>query len=196
MSAQGLEVLAYTFATVFLAELGDKTQLAILALSLRGQRARVLAGAALAFSLVNGLSSAVGYAAHMFIPLWAIRLASAIAFLAVGALGLALGLLRRAEQEEGDKLEEAPSVLRSFVLVALAELGDKTQLATVGFSALTGLAALVALGAVLALMSMAALTCAIGGELAKRLHGRKAELLAYTIFLAVGLAMLLWPWLE
>ena len=77
--------------------------------------------------------------------------------------------------------------------MSLAELGDKTQLATLSFSALTGEVLLVALAAITALASMTAITCALGQELAGKLHGRKAELLAYAVFLVAGALMLVWP---
>jgi len=195
---EALDVFAYTFATVFLAELGDKTQLAILSLSLRGRRAPVLLGAFLAFSLVNGVSSAIGHLFHVLFPLRAIRLGSATAFIIVGLVGLAMTLLRREGADDTGPEEAAEGLskttfMKSFALICLAELGDKTQLATLGFSALTGLSLVVAISAVSALMAMTVLTVLLGAELAKRLHERSAEVLAYAVFVVVGVFMLAWP---
>ena len=193
--AEPWQVFACTFAAVFLAELGDKTQLAILALSLRGKRLQVLVGAISAFSLVNGLSAVLGSLIYRLLPLSLIRLAAALAFLLVGAAGLALVLLRerREEQAPPEGAQREAGILSALGLVSLAELGDKTQLATLSFSALTGEVLLVTLAAIAALASMTAITCALGQELAERLHGRKAELLAYAAFLAAGALMLIWP---
>ena len=189
---------AYAFAAVFMAELGDKTQLAILALSVRGKRSRVLLGAVSAFAFVNGLSSAFGLLLYRLIPFAFLRLAAAIAFLLAGAIGIARLFLARhegaAEEPEAREGErEGAGFLAAFALVTLAELGDKTQLTTISLAALTGLAVPVALAAISALALMTALTCLIGRGLAEKLHGRKAELLAYAVFLAVGLAMMIWP---
>ena len=101
--AEPWQVFACTFAAVFLAELGDKTQLAILALSLRGKRLQVLVGAISAFSLVNGLSAVLGSLIYRLLPISLIRLAAALAFLLVGIAGLALVLLGE-RQEEGHLL--------------------------------------------------------------------------------------------
>ena len=188
-----LEIFAWTFALVFLTELGDKTQLAVLALSLKGNRVLVLLGAFLAFSLINGLSSAFGYLLFTFIPPCLLRLASGIAFVLAGVAGLALELTARGEEGAEPGPGGKPSLLGSFTLVSLAELGDKTQLATISSSALTGSALVVALAAISALTAMTALTCALGGRLAGRLHGRKAGLVAYAIFLVAGALTLVWP---
>ena len=195
---EALDVFAYTFATIFLAELGDKTQLTILSLSLGGRRAPVLLGAFLAFSLVNGVSSAIGRLFHALFPFWAIRLSSAIAFIIIGFAGLAIALLRKEGMGDIRPGEEAEGLskstfMKSFIFICLAELGDKTQLATLSFSALTGLSSVVAISAISALMAMTVLTVLLGVELASRLHERRAEVLAYAVFVAVGIFMLIWP---
>ncbi len=57
------------FAFVFLAELGDKTQLAVLALTTRSPSAwPVFVGASLALILSTGLAVALGYFAHRLLP--------------------------------------------------------------------------------------------------------------------------------
>ena len=189
-----LRAFAYAFCMVFLAELGDKTQLAILALSLRGNRAYVLLGSFLAFSLVNGLSAAFGYLLFTLAPYWLLSLALGAILVLVGSVGLVLEFYRGRrsveEQEGGPALDRKPSLLGSFALVALAELGDKTQLATISSSALTGSVLTVILAAISALVSMTALTCAIGGKLAGMLHGAKARLASYAVFVAAGILML------
>jgi len=82
-----------TFGLLFLAELGDKTQLAVLSLSgKRGAVWEVFAGGALALTLVTALGAVGGQALSTLIPLRILRWASALAFLGMGAL-LAAGLL-------------------------------------------------------------------------------------------------------
>ena len=188
-----LHVFALCFITVLASELGDKTQLTILALSLKGDKARVLAGSILAFSVVNGLSSALGFLLHKLLPLKALRMAAGAAFVLVGLVGLV-----RSWGEAGRTVERpirpgGSPFVNSLALVGLAELGDKTQLATVGFSATTGLAFVVALAAISALSLMAAATCLLGSQLAGRIGGSKANLISYVMFVIVGIAMLLWP---
>ena len=193
-SVDELRVFALCFITVLASELGDKTQLAILALSLRGNKAQVWAGSILAFSVVNGLSSALGFLLYKLLPLKALKMAAGAAFVLAGLIGLVRGLRSR----PGGAVEEPArpgrsSFVDSLALVGLAEFGDKTQLATVGFSATTGLALMVALAAVSALSLMAAVTCLFGSQLAGRIGGFRANLISYAAFMVVGIAMLLWP---
>ena len=79
-------VAAVTFGLVFLMELGDKTQLAILSLSARtGWAWAVFVGATLALAVVTLAGVAVGSLAGAFIPLeWLARLAG-LGFIAIGA---------------------------------------------------------------------------------------------------------------
>jgi len=188
-----LHVFALCFITVLASELGDKTQLAILALSLRGDKAQVLAGSILAFSVVNGLSSALGFLLYKLLPLKVLRVAAGATFILAGIVGLIKGR-GEAGRAVGEPIQpERSPFIDSLALVGLAELGDKTQLATVGFSATTGLAFVVALAAISALSLMAAATCLLGSQLAGKIGGSRANLISYVMFVVVGIAMLLWP---
>ena len=81
-----LALLASTFATVFLAELGDKTQLAIVSIS--GTSARpgaVFAGSAAALVLASLVGAAAGGSLSSLIPTNALELAAAVGFLIIGS---------------------------------------------------------------------------------------------------------------
>jgi putative Ca2+/H+ antiporter (TMEM165/GDT1 family) len=83
------KVLWSTFGAIFLAELGDKTQLAGLALS-AGSRSKwsVFLGSALALVLTSAIAVAAGEAVSRVIsPIW-LRRAAGVAFLVMGALFL------------------------------------------------------------------------------------------------------------
>ncbi len=154
----------------------------------------MLLGAILAFALVNSLSSALGYLLFSLLPIQALRLASGVVFILTGAISLALPAREKGDNEAKAAGGHPPSLLNSFALVSLAELGDKTQLATMSFSALTGFAPVVALAAISALAAMTAITCALGSELARKIHGKAAKVIPSLVFMAVGIAMLLLPW--
>lgn len=83
-----IKLFATTFALVFVAELGDKTQLATLSLATSGSRFTVFAAAALALVLTTALAvlGAELIARHVS-PLWLQRVAGAM-FLVLGALTL------------------------------------------------------------------------------------------------------------
>jgi len=80
-----LSLLASTFVTVFLAELGDKTQLAIVSISGTSQRpGAVFAGSALALVLASLVGAAAGGSLSSLIPTNLLQLAAAVGFLLIG----------------------------------------------------------------------------------------------------------------
>lgn len=83
-------VLVTTFGLVFLAEMGDKTQLAAMTLAAKTQRPwAVLAGASLALVCVSALGVVVGGVLGQHVPLAWIKRAAAAAFILIGVLMLA-----------------------------------------------------------------------------------------------------------
>jgi putative Ca2+/H+ antiporter (TMEM165/GDT1 family) len=80
-----LPLLASTFATVFLAELGDKTQLAIVTISGTSNRSgAVFAGSAAALVLASLLGAGAGGSLSAVIPPNALQLAASVGFLVIG----------------------------------------------------------------------------------------------------------------
>lgn len=78
-----------TFTLLFLAELGDKTQLACILQAAKFQKPwLVLAGAALALAMVSGLGVLVGHAFGQFLPENAIRMGAGCLFISMGILML------------------------------------------------------------------------------------------------------------
>jgi putative Ca2+/H+ antiporter (TMEM165/GDT1 family) len=91
-----LSLLASTFATVFLAELGDKTQLAIVTISGTSTRpGAVFAGSSAALVLASLLGAGAGGSLSAVIPTNLLQLAAATGFLLLG-----LWLILRAGEEE------------------------------------------------------------------------------------------------
>ncbi|MEB3333289.1 MAG: TMEM165/GDT1 family protein [Synechococcaceae cyanobacterium] len=79
-------LLASTFFTVFLAELGDKTQLAIVSISGTSNRpGAVFAGSACALVLASLVGAAAGGSLSSVIPTDALQLAASVGFLIIGS---------------------------------------------------------------------------------------------------------------
>ena len=96
-------LLASTFITVFLAELGDKTQLAIVSISGTSSRPlAVFAGSSLALVLASLLGAAAGGSLSAVIPTNALQLAASGGFLVLG-----IRLIRRAAAAEASAGEGA-----------------------------------------------------------------------------------------
>ena len=80
-------VFMTTFATIFLAEMGDKTQLAAMTMSAETKRPlTVFLSASLALVCVSALGVAVGGALGHYLPLEWIRRVAALGFIAIGVL--------------------------------------------------------------------------------------------------------------
>ena len=95
-------ILASTFVTVFLAELGDKTQLAIVTISGTSTRpGAVFAGSSAALVLASLLGAAAGGSLSAVIPTNALQLAAAVGFLVIG-----LRLIQRSSTG-GESVDEA-----------------------------------------------------------------------------------------
>lgn len=84
------KLFASTFAAIFVAELGDKTQLAALSLSASSSsKWSVFLGSALALVATSALAVAAGEAVSRFVsPVWLRRIAGVV-FIAMGILFLA-----------------------------------------------------------------------------------------------------------
>ena len=81
------KILIGTFVTIFLAELGDKTQIAAIMMSSETKRPlSVYLGAMLAFGIVTMLAVIVGVGVTKFVPLHIIKNLSAAAFIIIGIL--------------------------------------------------------------------------------------------------------------
>jgi putative Ca2+/H+ antiporter (TMEM165/GDT1 family) len=84
------KVFATTFGVVFLAEMGDKTQLAAMTMAADTKRpVAVFLGAALALACVSAIGVAVGGALGHYLPKEWIERVAAVAFIVVGVLMLA-----------------------------------------------------------------------------------------------------------
>ncbi|MEN3039493.1 MAG: TMEM165/GDT1 family protein [Candidatus Kryptonium sp.] len=82
-----LKVIVTTFLAIFLAELGDKTQLAVLTLSAESKKpVSVFIGAIVAFGLITLLGAFLGSVITKFVPEHIIEKIAAIAFIVIGVL--------------------------------------------------------------------------------------------------------------
>jgi Ca2+/H+ antiporter, TMEM165/GDT1 family len=176
-----------TFGVIFLAELGDKSQLVCMTLAARHRRWPVLIGAVAAFIILNSLAVVFGVGLSQWIPERVLAAVVAILFAVFGVLAL------RAEAVD----EDAPArnwshngiVAATFSMIFLAEMGDKTQLAVAGLAVtLPPLAVWVGATAALALTS--ALGVWVGCRLLQVMPLHRLHQLSGLFFLVLaGLAL-------
>ena len=127
------------FFTEFIAEMGDKTQLMLIALTSKYKLRDIIAGTAVAILVLNGLAVLAGGLVSEFIPDWLIKMIAALAFLYFAASTIA----DEDEEEECGKIKIKFAPLAVFCTFFVAELGDKTQLTAITFGANEGMSAAV-----------------------------------------------------
>ena len=155
-----------TFLLIALAEIGDKSQLVCMTLAARHRPTPVILGAISAFAILNLLAVLFGAAVAAWLPEWLVILAVAILF---GAFGISS--LRYQEEDKDEAIEEKPGhnvFVTTFLLIFLAEFGDKTQIAVAGLSS-TVAASAVWSGATLALTGTSILGVIAGRKLMQKL---------------------------
>ena len=155
-----------TYLLVALAEFGDKSQLVCMTLAARHRGLPVVIGAIAAFAILNLLAVLFGAAVAAWLPEWLVITAVAVLFAVFG-----ISALRYKEEEEDEEVEEKPGhgiVATTFLLIFVAEFGDKTQLAVAGLGS-TGEPSAVWTGATLALATTSVLGVVAGRKLLNRL---------------------------
>jgi putative Ca2+/H+ antiporter (TMEM165/GDT1 family) len=172
---------------VFLAELGDKTQLVALGFGARHRLGPVLAGVALAYAATNLLSVVVGGLLGAALPTRALGLGGGVLF-----IGFALWSLRSDDDDEED-VEVAPAQGRIVMSVALAmfvaELGDKTMLATATLAA-QGNPVLVWIGATIGIILSGSVGVLVGRATGARLPERTIRLGSAALFAVFGVVLI------
>lgn len=188
--------LLSTFGLLFLAELGDKTQLAVIAQTCRYRRpGAVFLGASLALAVVTGLGVVAGQLAGWLIPGQWIRWAAAAGFVVMGAwLAWETWRTGRQRADAACSPEEKGAPNRSawrifgatFGLLTLAELGDKTQLAVFARSSTGGPPWAVFAGGTLALVLVTAIGVVGGQGLVRLVPERTLHWIAAAAFIVMG----------
>ncbi len=177
--------LLSTFAIVALAEFGDKTQIAVISLSAKHRPRAVFFGSLLAFAAVDGASALLGGAIAPFISQFWIGLVAGISFLAFGIYTLF------SKEDSVVKIKERSSVIStSFFLIAIMELGDKTQLAVIALSAEYDAPIQVFGGVMLAFTLITALGVIFGKILCKYVESKYIKIGTGLIFLLFGFLFL------
>lgn len=177
-----------SFGVIFLAELGDKSQLMALTFATRYRAVPVLIGITVATALVHLVSVVVGAVIGAALPTRALNVLAGLAFLAFGAWTLRGD---RLDEDEERKAEQATGnvVLAVGGAFFLAELGDKTMIATITLATREGLVG-TWLGSTVGMVAADALAIAVGRILGTRLPERAVRIGAAIAFFAFGVALL------
>jgi len=177
-------------AIVALAEMGDKTQLLALLLAARFRKPVPILVAILLATLINhGLSAVLGQWVTTVIGPEVLLWIVSIGFIAMAVWMLILDELGD-ENASINKWQKFGVFGATFILFFLAEIGDKTQIATVALAARFDSVFWVMLGTTLGMMLANAPAVFLGDKLANRLPISLIHKIGATIFLVIGVATL------
>jgi putative Ca2+/H+ antiporter (TMEM165/GDT1 family) len=183
-----LAALAISFAVIFVAELGDKSQLMALTFATRYRAAAVLAGITIATAIVHLISVAVGYGLGAALPTGWIALAAGLAFLGFGAWTLRGDSLSDEEKAKANR-SSGSAVWAVGGAFFLAELGDKTMLATITLATQHGWLG-TWLGSTVGMVAADALAILIGRWLGRNLPDKVIRYGAAALFALFGVWLL------
>jgi len=188
-----LSVLALSGGVVTLAEMGDKTQLLSLMLAVRyPKQVWPIIGGIFIATLVNHAGAAfLGQVLASFLNPDVLRWILGVSFIVIGAW-----LLVPDKFEDEGKSKKVHGALAVFLLTItlffLAEMGDKTQIATIALGARYNDVLSVTAGTTLGMMLANAPAVWIGQKFTQRVPLKWVHAIAAGVFIAIGLATLIW----
>lgn len=169
----------------FVAELGDKSQLILFGQAARGHPVRVVLEASAAFALLTAFAVTVGATLGPWIPaVWTALVSAALFFL------FAWQAWRESRKTDAEVQARKPR--GTFLLILVAEFGDRTQIVTAALALSSGQVVATGLGAWVALTLSSVLAVAAGSWLGHRIDARRRALFSAILFGVLGLASLGW----
>ena len=184
-----MESLLVSTGVVALAEIGDKTQLLAFILAARFKKPVPIILGILAATMVNhGLAGALGAWITAVVSAEMMRWALGLSF-----LGMAVWTLipDKIEDEETQIAQRFGVFGATLITFFLAEMGDKTQIATVALAAHYAAPVMVVIGTTLGMLIADVPAVFVGDKLAAKIPMKLVHSIAAAIFAALGAATLL-----
>lgn len=177
-----METVVGSFLLVAVSEMGDKTQLLAFSLATRYRRPWVVMAGILVATLLNhALAASVGTWVAAYVPPRVMAGVLAATFIGFGLWTLVPDTLEETKGPSG-----MGPFLTTTVLFFLAEMADKTQLATIALAARYRSVVLVTLGTTLGMLAADGLAVFLGEKLAERVSMKAVRWLAAGSFFAFG----------
>ncbi|SCZ81679.1 TMEM165/GDT1 family protein [Acidaminobacter hydrogenoformans] len=184
-------------ALIFIAEMGDKTQILSMAFATKFKIRQILIGVALGAALNHGLAIAFGTLLSRYVPLELLQLVAGVLF-----LFFAFWSLQAQEAEEEDVKSAYGPVLTVALAFFLGELGDKTQLTALTLSAGAKSPVMVLAGTVSGMVLTSLIGILVGIKLGDKIKELHLKLGAFSVFMFFGLQKIFtspltgsWSWL-
>lgn len=181
--------LIKAFLLIFIAEMGDKTQLIAMSFATKYSIKDVLKGVFLGVTLNHGLAIILGSCISQYVSIEFIQLVAGLLFLVFGILTL----LDDKEKEEELRQGFGPvcTVATAFFI---GEFGDKTQLAAMALGAESSRPILILIGTVLGMLGISSIGMLAGSKMGKKLSATTLKIIASIAFIFCG-SLKLYGWL-
>lgn len=182
-----IQELLKAFVIIFIAEMGDKTQILAMAFATKFPVKKVILGIFIGSLLNHGIGIILGRYISNFIPINTIQIVAGFAF-----VGFSLWTLKSDDDEEDDKEEK--SKFGAIITVALAffigELGDKTQLAAITLSIDAVSPVAILCGSVLGMIVTGGLGIIVGKKIGDKVPEFTIKIIAASVFMFFGITKL------
>ena len=183
-----IQELLKAFILIFIAEMGDKTQILAMAFATRFPVKKVLLGIFLGSLLNHGLAVMFGSYISNFIPINTIQIVAGFAFVLFSLWTL------MSDSDEDDEDEKQKSKFGPVVTVALAffigELGDKTQLTAITLATDAAYPLVILAGTVLGMIFTGGIGIIVGKKLGDKIPEFTIKIIAASVFMFFGITKL------
>ena len=182
-----IQEILRAFILIFIAEMGDKTQILAMTFATKYPVKKVLLGIAIGSFLNHGLAVILGSLLSTIIPNNTIQMFAGVVFIFFALWSL------KTESNEEDKnvnIKFGPVITVSLAFF-LGELGDKTQLTAVTLAADANYPYLILIGTVAGMLATGSLGIFVGKKLSNKIPDLAIKLFASAIFLFFGIQKLL-----
>lgn len=184
-----MEALLVSTGVVALAEIGDKTQLLAFILAARFKKPVPIILGILCATIVNhGLAGAVGAWIMATINPETLRWVLGLSFIGMAVWTMVPDKIEEEETQVAHKFGVFGATLVTFFL---AEMGDKTQIATIALAAHYGTPLLVVIGTTVGMLLADVPAVFIGDKLSSKIPAKLVHSIAAAVFCVLGIATLL-----
>lgn len=181
-----LSSILMSYALVFIAEIGDKSQLMCMMLAAKHRALPVVIGAIASFVVLNGLAVTLGASLKELIaPEW-ISTVVALLFLGFGMHSLMTANNADSDETSTDNISTQRLFFTTFMLITVAEFGDKTQLAVLALGS-SDIPLSIFIGATFALTTTTLLGVWAGQHLLRKLPMPLIGKISGSFFIILGL---------
>lgn len=181
-----IELLSACFF-IFIAEMGDKTQILAMTFATKYSAKKVLLGVMIGSLLNHAIAVYLGFYLSKSISLTILQLIAACSFIFFGLWSLVVD----EEDENCNATDKYGPIATVAVAFFIGELGDKTQLTAVALSTQSNFPYMILMGTVMGMILTSGIGILIGSKIGKRIPELALKLISSAIFLAFGIIKLM-----